>query len=118
MLAEVVENRDVYLFGGYTDLRKGIQGLTEIVCAQGLELYTGSMFLFCGRSCRKMKIVVWDENGFALIVKRVDYNGRFHWPRGNQETYHLTTQQVKWLLEGLEIQQKNAITPIKNGALF
>ena len=118
MLEELVKSREVYLFGGYTDMRKGIQGLTEIVFAQGLDLYSGSLFLFCGHSCKKMKIIVWDENGFAMIVKRVEYNGRFHWPRGNQEIYHLTTQQANWLLEGLEIQQKNAITPIKNSVLF
>ena len=41
MLEELVKSREVYLFGGYTDMRKGIQGLIlESQVSKTLELKT------------------------------------------------------------------------------
>ena len=34
------------------------------------------------------------------------------------DTMELSEQQLRWLLEGLEIEQKKAINPGKHGALY
>ena len=47
MLKELAENVDVYLVTGYTDMRKGIDGLATIVQGQlKLDPFSRCLFLF------------------------------------------------------------------------
>ena len=99
-------------------MRKGITGLATIV--QGtyyLDPYNKSLYLFCGRNTRKLKGLLWEGDGFLLLYKSLD-NGRFRWPRTKEEARHLSSQEIRWLLEGLEIEQPKAIKPGKRGALY
>ena len=108
----------MYIVTGYTDMRKGIDGLAQIVEGRlKSDIYSKAVYLFCGRSNTKMKALVWDGDGFLLLYKRLD-NGRYHWPRTEREAKHLTSQQLRWLMEGLEIEQKNAIKPGKRKCLY
>ena len=45
-------------------------------------------------------------------------NGKYRWPRNEQEAKRLTEQQIRWLTEGLEIEQKRAIKPGKKACLY
>lgn len=108
----------VYLVTGYSDLRKGIDGLAETV--QGTlsaDPYSKSLFLFCGRRRDRIKGLLWESDGFLLLYKRLE-NGVFRWPRNASEARLLTEQEVRWLLEGLELDQPKAIKPAKPGALY
>ncbi|MBE6724719.1 MAG: transposase [Ruminococcaceae bacterium] len=58
-----------------------------------------------------------DGDGFLLLYKRLD-NGVFRWPRTETEALLLTEQQVRWLTEGLEIEQPKAIKPGKPGLFY
>ena len=118
MLNEFAKNKTVYIVTGYTDMRKGIDGLAAII--QGklqLDPYNQALFLFCGRNANKMKGLLWDGDGFLLLYKRLD-NGRYRFPRTETEARQLTKQQLRWLLEGLEIEQKKAIKQGKHGAIY
>jgi len=111
MLTDILAGATVYIVTGYTNMRKGIDGLSIIVEGKlGQDVYSKSVYLFCGRSCSKIKALVWDGDGFLLLYKRLD-NGRYRWPRTEAEAKKLSVQQVRWLMEGLEIEQKNAIKP-------
>ncbi len=56
MLREFAETVDVYLVTGYTDLRRGIDGLAGIVQGNlSLDPFSRSLFLFCGRRCDRIK---------------------------------------------------------------
>jgi transposase len=48
----------IYIRPGYTDLRKGVNGLTAII-QEEMELnpLSGSVFLFCNRSRKLLKAV-------------------------------------------------------------
>lgn len=46
-----------------------------------------------------------------LLYKRLE-TGRFQWPRNEEEVRALSSQQYKWLMEGLSIEQKKAIKVI------
>lgn len=59
-----------------------------------------------------MKALVWDGDGFLLLYKRLD-NGKYRWPRNEQEAKRLTEQQIRWLTEGLEIEQKEQLSRVK-----
>ena len=118
MLTEILSGATVYVVTGYTDMRKGIDGLAQIIEGKlKNDIYSRAVYLFCGRSNTKMKALVWDGDGFLLLYKRLD-NGRFQWPRNETEARKLTSQQLRWLMEGLEIEQKNAIKPGKRKCLY
>ena len=118
MLNDLATDVQVYLVTGYTDLRRGIDGLATIVQAQlELDPFSKALFLFCGRRCDRIKGLLWEGDGFLLLYKRLD-NGRFQWPRSETEAVMLTSQQIRWLLEGLKIEQPKAIREGKPGALY
>ena len=114
MLSDYSGNTKIYIACGYTDLRRGIDGLAEIVQSNfKLDPLTGSMFLFCGRRQDRIKGLLWESDGFLLLYKRLE-RGSFQWPRSTVEVRQLTPQQFRWLMEGLRIEQPKAIKPVKN----
>ena len=107
-----------YVACGYTDLRHGIDGLASIVQLQfGMNLKEDSLFLFCGRRTDRIKALYFSGDGYILLYKRLN-NGRFQWPRSEAELRKLDAQSFRWLMEGLEIEQKRAIRKQKQGDLF
>jgi transposase len=118
MLAGLTQQTGVYLVTGYTDMRKSIDGLSAIVSGKlSLDPFSQSLFLFCGKRKDRLKGLLWEGDGFLLLYKRLD-NGGFRWPRSETEARLLTQQELRWLLEGLEIDQPKAIKPAKEGALY
>lgn len=112
MLKEM-EFPQVYLVCGYTDMRRGIDGLAAILQQNyGLEPCSGSLFLFCGRRRDRLKALLWEEDGFLMLYKRLD-NGGFQWPRSESEARLLTQEQYVWLMQGLSIEQAKAIRKAK-----
>lgn len=62
--------RNYYVACGYTDLRRGIDGLAAIVMSQyGMELREDSLFLFCGRRTDRIKALYWSGDGCVLIYE-------------------------------------------------
>ena len=110
--------RHYYVACGYTDLRRGIDGLASIVVTQyGKELREDSLFLFCGRRTDRIKALYWSGDGYILIYKRLS-NGGFQWPRSAGELKSLDAQSFRWLMEGLKIEQPKAIRKGGQKALF
>ena len=107
-----------YVACGYTDLRRGIDGLVSIVTLQyGGELREDSLFLFCGRRTDRIKALYWSGDGYVLIYKRLS-NGSFQWPRTAEELRLIDSQSFRWLMEGLRIDQPKAIRKGKKKDLF
>ena len=94
----------VFLATGFTDLRRGIDGLAAIVQQQfELNPFTNTLFLFCGRRRDRIKALYWEGDGFVLLYKRLE-SGSFQWPRSETEARALTPQQYRWLMTA-EIDQ-------------
>jgi transposase len=64
---------EVFLYRNFVDFRKSINGLVVIVEQQmALLPLTGSVFVFYNKSRDKVKVLYWDNTGFALWYKRLD----------------------------------------------
>ena len=98
----------VYLACGYTDLRRGIDGLAGIVQTRfHLDPFQNALFLFCGRRKDRIKGLYWEGDGFVMVYKRLE-SGSYQWPRSGDEVRAMTAQQYRWLMEGLSIEQPKA----------
>lgn len=76
MLGDISKVRSIYIVCGYTDLRCGIDGLAQIMQSQfGLDPFSQSLFLFCGRQRDRIKALLWEGDGFALLYKRMENGG-------------------------------------------
>ena len=84
------------------DFRKGIDGLARL-CRETLrqDPFSGCLFVFCNRSRKAIKILVYDGQGFWLCHKRLS-KGRFPWwpqhPSGASQS--LQAHQLGVLLSG------------------
>ena len=112
MLGDITIAREIYLACGYTDMRKSMDGLAAVVEQQfNLNPFQPALFLFCGKRCDRLKALLWEGDGFVLLYKRLE-SGRFQWPRTQSECRPITWQEFRWLMEGLQIEQKSAIKPV------
>nr|WP_196589830.1 IS66 family insertion sequence element accessory protein TnpB [Pectinatus cerevisiiphilus] len=70
-----------------------------------------SLFLFSGRKHDRLKALLFEGDGFVLLYKRLE-NGKFQWSDTPEEVLDLSRQQLRWLLEGLCINQPKAVKKI------
>lgn len=94
----------IYLYSQPIDMRKSINGLSYIISdLLGASVQNSSLTLFYNRARDKVKLLYWDKNGFVLIYKRLE-KGRFKIIKYDEttETATLDSQQLSWLLAGLD----------------
>ncbi len=101
----------IYIAVGYTDLRRGIDGLASTIKFQfNLDPFQKNiLFLFCGKRTDRIKGLVWEGDGFLLLYKRLNI-GAFSWPR----TKEITPEQFRMLMHGLSIVAKHPIEELKD----
>ncbi len=97
------ENMKVYIAIGSTDMRKSINGLSQIVVDHfEADVFSGNLYAFCNKRKDIMKILFWDRNGFCIWHKRLEKD-RFCWPKSHCEVLLIDHKQLSWLLAGLDI---------------
>jgi len=102
------KNIKVFLAPGITDLRKSINGLSILVENEmAADLFSGYLFGFCNRKRTTVKLLYWDRNGFCLWMKRLEKD-RFQWPESNVSSISISSRELSWLLDGLNIHQQKA----------
>jgi transposase len=108
----ISNSHPVYLACGSTDLRKSIDGLAAIVQESfGLDPFSPCLFVFCNRGRNKLKILYWEHNGFWLFYRRLE-RGTFQWPTGSELTTAVSSRELRWLLDGLSLSQRQAHTKV------
>ncbi len=92
----------VYLHRDPVDFRKNINGLALLV-EQSMQLdpFARAVYAFRNRRCDRIKLLLYDRTGFWLLMKRLEQD-RFVWPR-RQTVIELTSEQLHWLLDGIDI---------------
>ena len=93
----------VYLHREPIDFRGGINSLAVLVQeTMALDPFQPAVFAFCNRRRDRMKLLFFDRSGFVLVLKRLTED-RFRWPRRETLVFTLTTEQLHWLLDGIDI---------------
>ena len=94
----------IYLHQEPVDMRRGINGLCDVVAADQMGDLSGPhLFVFCGKRRGSIKVLYFDKNGFCLWQKRLERE-RFPWPKNlSENTVTLSPQQFSWLLEGFDV---------------
>lgn len=93
----------VWILPNYTDMRQGIDKLAAIVEYQlHLDVFDEhSLFLFCGRRRNRLKLLVFESDGFTLLYHRINENGgRYQWPMSEKDVLQMTPEQYKRLING------------------
>ena len=71
MLGDLSRVDKIYIRTGYTDMRKQLDGLIDIIqYSFQLDPYSNSLFLFCGKRADRIKAVHYEGDGFCLFYKR------------------------------------------------
>jgi transposase len=101
----------IYLCTKPTDLRKGFDGLQGMVREfLGQDPLSGHLFLFLNRRRDRVKVLLWDRDGFVIWYKRLEA-GTFQQfdpatctSRGSGEAgVELTTTDLALLLTGVDL---------------
>lgn len=119
MLNDATCFKQVYIMTGYTDLRSGIDRLAALIRSYfgNNSIKPDTIYLFCGRKTDRIKGLVWENDGYLLLYKRLEA-GKFQWPRTESEVQELTQQQFRWLMEGLTIVPQKVVRPVKQPEFF
>lgn len=100
----LVTDVPVYLHREPIDFRAGINTLVTLVeQAMQLDPFSRAVFAFHNRSRDRIKLLLYDRSGFWLLMKRLEAD-RFVWPGQPQAVIELTTEQLHWLLDGIDIE--------------
>ena len=116
-MLSISSSSHVYIACGATDLRKSIDGLAAIVQMKfKLDPFSNSLFVFCNKNKDKIKILHWEYSGFWLYYKRLE-KGNFKWPSNENDVKNITERELRWLLDGLSIEQPKAHKEVKERCL-
>jgi transposase len=93
----------VFLHREPIDFRAGINSLVTLV-EQSMQLdpFARAVFAFHNRRRNRVKLLFYERTGFWLMLRRLEED-HFVWPSRQQAVIELTTEQLHWLLDGIDI---------------
>lgn len=102
------------------DFRKYASGLVAVVASQFDKAPCGGgLFVFASRGREQIRLLYWDKTGFALWIKKLETE-KFPWPkRGDADsTVTITSEEMRWLLDGINIFAVKKHTPVSYNYFF
>ena len=103
-MLEIKLDLKVYVFTRPCDMRRGFYRLAELVATETqLNPLSGEAFVFLSRCRKKVKILYWDNDGYAIWYKGLEV-GAFRVE--NKDGYEeITGVDLKKLLSGIELNR-------------
>src|SRR5580658_2519033 len=92
-------NARLFLCQSPINMQKSFEGLSATVekLFPG-ELLSGAFFIFLNRHRDRMKVLLWDKDGFVIWYKRLE-KGHFTWKWGDSKSFD--RREFLMLLEGI-----------------
>ena len=92
-------------------MNKSIDGLCAIALAElDVDPCSKTLFVFVNRSRDKIKMLLWENNGFWIFYKRLE-SQRFAWPDWfDEDSLSLTSELLDQLVSGFNV---NGMRPHK-----
>lgn len=101
----------IWLVAGFTDLRRGFDGLSALVQTRLNENpFSGELYIFRGKRGDRIKVLWYSQDGLCLFYKRLSF-GKFVWPQAASGTVSLSAAQLSMLLEGIDWRQPKRTAP-------
>ena len=97
----------IYVATEPVDFRKQATGLAQLVegFLEMQPMVDKSLFVFTNKRAKAVKLLYWDKTGFALWSKKLEQE-KFRWKKHQSgKTYPLSSRELKWLLEGIDLNK-------------
>jgi transposase len=108
----------IWLATEATDMRCGFDRLAERVKAViGKDPLSGHLFVFRSRRGDRLKILVWDRDGFVLWYKRLEA-GVFKLPRAGEgvRSVEMRASELAMVLDGIDVSKLKRVPRYERGA--
>ena len=107
MLLSLPSNIRIFVARAAVDMRKSFDGLSLMVQHQfGREPFSGDLFAFFNRQRDRVKLLLWDGNGFWVFAKRLESGAFARWPDDNGDSVCVAIDRARlgMLLEGVDMK--------------
>lgn len=95
----------VFLCTVATDMRKSFSGLHGLIVESlKQDPLSGDWFVFVNRRRDRIKIMLWETDGFVIWYKQLQ-RGTFAIPAHDGQSLTLTSQQLALILAGIDLKQ-------------
>jgi transposase len=108
----------IWLSAEATDMRCGFDRLAERVrVVIGQDPLGGHLFVFRSRRGDRLKILLWDRDGFVLWYKRLEA-GVFKFPRMNtgSRSVELLGSELAMILDGIDVSKLKRVRRYERGS--
>ncbi len=101
----IFSNVRLFLYSTATDMRKSFDGLCGIINnSLKKNPLSGDVYIFINRRKDRIKLLVWDRDGFWLFYKRLE-KGVFQLPLNLNEhtSVQLSQEDLLLILQGIDL---------------
>ena len=96
--------KNYYVYSQSADMRSGIDSLSGLVRNQlQKNPLSGDLFIFVNKRKTQVKLLHWQEDGFALFYKRLE-KGTYELPKLNSNSVQINAEQLLFMLQGLALK--------------
>lgn len=106
MLLGISGNTRLFVYAQPADMRKGFDGLSGLVINKlKQDPLSGDVFIFINRKQTLIKLLVWDQSGFAIWHKRLE-QGTFELPEIDpvSNSVEINRRKLMLILEGVSLK--------------
>lgn len=102
----VHETVNYYLYRRPVKMSKSFDSLAALIRTElNRDIISGDVFIFLNRNRTMIKVLVYEKKGFSIFYRRLD-EGSFQLPAitDDQISYKMTTEQIMFLLSGVNLE--------------
>lgn len=102
------------------DFRKHANGLSTVVkeTLESQPFDPKLLFVFVNKRKTAIRMLYWDLTGFATWNKQLEKD-KFKWPKNQDEAkMMLSPRQLKWLLQGIDLEKIKIHVPVTFNETF